>query len=136
SMVCSTTDVIAEGRKLRKRLGGGMRQVGVIAAAARVALDSGVERLAEDHANARTLAEGLADLDETAVDLGSVETNMVYLNLAPFGKTGPQVADELLGEGVLTLGMAPHVMRLVTHRDVSSQDIEKALAAFAKVLRG
>ncbi|MEA2477577.1 MAG: threonine aldolase [Actinomycetota bacterium] len=135
SMVCSTADVIADARKLRKRLGGGMRQVGVIAAAARVALDTGVDRLADDHANARKLARGLAELNESAVELDSVETNMVYLNLTPFAKTGPQVADELLVEGVLTLGMAPDLMRLVTHRDVSETDIDRALEAFGKVLK-
>jgi threonine aldolase len=134
SMVVSTTEVIDEARRLRKRLGGGMRQVGVIAAAARVALESGVERLAEDHANARRLAEGLADVHPSAVDLSSVETNMVYLNLQPFAKRGPEVADALRAEGVLTLGPAADVMRLVTHRDVSAGDIETTIAAFRKVL--
>jgi threonine aldolase len=134
SMVVSTTEVIDEARRLRKRLGGGMRQVGVIAAAARVALESGVERLAEDHANARRLAEGLADVHPSAVDLSSVETNMVYLNLQPFAKRGPEVADALRAEGVLTLGPAADVIRLVTHRDVSAGDIETTIAAFRKVL--
>ncbi len=135
SMVCSTSEIIAQGRKLRKRLGGGMRQVGVIAAAARVALQTGIDRLAEDHANARKLAEGLAQLHQDAVDLESVETNMVYLNLAPFGKTGPQVADELLAEGILALGMPSPLMRLVTHRDVSTSDIDRAIQALTKVLK-
>ena len=134
SMVVAGTAVIDEARRLRKRLGGGMRQVGVIAAAARVALETGVERLVEDHANARSLAEGLADLHPDAVDLSSVETNMVYLNLRPFAKRGPEVADALLSEGVLTLGLNPDVMRLVTHRDVSTPDIDSALLALRKVL--
>lgn len=135
SMVVSTADNIAAGRKLRKRLGGGMRQVGVVAAAARVALETGVERLTEDHANARRLAEGLAELDPDAVDLTSVETNMVYLDLRPFGRSGPEVADALAGEGVIVLGMPGHTMRLVTHRDVSAADIEIALKALAKTLK-
>lgn len=134
SMVCSTKEVIAEARKLRKRLGGGMRQVGVIAAAARVALETGVDRLAEDQTNARRLAEGLAELNAQAVDLTTVETNMVYLDLAPFGRQAPEVRDALLKEGVLTLGMPGAPMRLVTHRDVSATQIEQALAAFRKVL--
>lgn len=134
SMVCSTAEVIAESRRLRKRLGGGMRQVGVIAAAARVALDTGVERLAEDHANARTLAEGLIDMHPDAVDLEAVETNMVFLDLRPFAKLGPEVADALLAEGVLTLGLAQDSMRLVTHRDVSAAGVEKALGALRTVL--
>lgn len=134
SMVCSSAEAIAEGRRLRKRLGGGMRQVGVIAAAARVALETGVERLVEDHANARKLAEGIAELAPEAVDLDCVETNMVYLDLGPFGRQAPEVSDALRAEGVLTLGFPGTVMRLVTHRDVSSQDLDSALGAFRRVL--
>lgn len=111
-----------------------MRQVGVIAAAARVALETGPARLAEDHANARTLAEGLAELDERAVDLASVETNMVYLNLEPFGLGGPEVSEALRAEGVLTLGMPGFTMRLVTHRDVSTGQAKQALETLRKVL--
>ena len=135
SMVCSTSEAIARGRVVRKRLGGGMRQVGVIAAAARVALETGIDRLADDHVNARTLAEGLADLDASCVDLESVETNMVYLDLRAFGKTGPEVAEAMLAKGILTLGMARDSMRLVTHRDVDSDGIASALDAFRAVLR-
>ncbi len=134
SMVCSTREVITEGRRLRKRLGGGMRQAGVLAAAARVALDTGVERLAEDHANARRLAEGLLELHPEAVDLASVETNMVYLDLRPFSKPGVQVSDGLRSQGILTLGSSGEAMRLVTHRDVEGADIERALGALRTVL--
>jgi threonine aldolase len=134
SMVCSTQDRIAEAHRLRKRLGGGMRQVGVIAAAARIALETGPERLVEDHANARRLAEGLCDLHGDAVDPSTVETNMVYVNLTPFSKSGPEVAATLLDEGVLTVASSQSTMRLVTHRDVSAEDIETALRALGKVL--
>ncbi len=134
SMVCSTTERIAAAHRLRKRLGGGMRQVGVIAAAARVALETGPERLAEDHANARRLAEGLAELHPDAVDVSAVETNMVYVNLTPFSKSGPEVSSGLLDEGVLTVATSQSEMRLVTHRDVSTADVELALTALRKVL--
>jgi threonine aldolase len=134
SMVVSSSDAIVQGRKVRKRLGGGMRQVGVIAAAARVALEAGVERLAEDHANARRLAEGLAELASEAVDLEGVETNMVYLDLAPFGRRAPEVSKALRAEGVLTLGFPGAAMRLVTHRDVSTEDVDRALAVLRRVL--
>ncbi|HEX3326090.1 MAG TPA: GntG family PLP-dependent aldolase [Actinomycetota bacterium] len=134
SMVCSTTERITAAHRLRKRLGGGMRQVGVIAAAARVALETGPERLAEDHANARRLAEGLAELHPDAVDVSAVETNMVYVNLTPFSKSGPEVASGLLDEGVLTVATSQSEMRLVTHRDVSTADVEHALTALRKVL--
>lgn len=134
SMACSTQAVIDEARVLRKRLGGGMRQVGVIAAAARVALESAVDRLAEDHANARRLAEGLRELHEDAVDLDGVETNMVYLNLEPFSIQAAELSGQLRHEGVITLGMPGSKMRLVTHRDVSEVDIDTALAAFRRIL--
>jgi len=134
SMVVSTADNIVAGRRLRKRLGGGMRQVGVIAAAARVALETGPDRLVEDHANARLLAEGLAELHEDAVDLAAVETNMVYLNLEPFNVGAPEVSEALMKEGVLTLGMPGYSMRLVTHRDVSTDQARQALDALRKVL--
>lgn len=134
SMVVSSAENIVAGRRLRKRLGGGMRQVGVIAAAARVALETGPDRLAEDHANARKLAEGLAELNPEAVDLAAVETNMVYLNLEPFNLGAPEVAEGLRKEGVLTLGMPGYSMRLVTHRDVTSAQAEQALEALQKVL--
>ena len=111
-----------------------MRQVGVIAAAARVALEEGVERLTEDHANARILAEGLAELHQDAVELSAVETNMVYLNLRPFNKTGPQVSEALRARGVLTLGPMADSIRLVTHRDVSTDQVRAALKALVEVL--
>lgn len=134
SMVVSSTENIATARRLRKRLGGGMRQVGVIAAAARVALETGPQRLDEDHANARALAEGLADLHEDAVDLTAVETNMVYVNLRPFSIGAPELAEALLKEGILTLGMPGDSMRLVTHRDVSAAQAGQALETLRKVL--
>lgn len=133
SMVCSTADAVVEGRRVRKRLGGGMRQVGVLAAAARVALRTGVERLAEDHANARRLAEGLAELSDEAVDLSAVQTNMVYLNLGPFGMRAEDVSELLLKESILTFG-AGSSMRLVTHRDVSAGQVDVALKTIQKVL--
>ncbi|MBW3595169.1 MAG: aminotransferase class I/II-fold pyridoxal phosphate-dependent enzyme, partial [Actinobacteria bacterium] len=134
SMVVGSTAVIKEARRLRKRMGGGMRQVGVIAAAARVAIETGVDRLAEDHANATRLAEGLADLHADAVDLSKVETNMVYVDLRPFSKRGPEVRDELARYGIVTLAAGADVMRLVTHRDVAADGVERALAAFKAVL--
>ncbi|MFN2389144.1 MAG: low specificity L-threonine aldolase [Actinomycetota bacterium] len=133
SMVVGPIEVVREARRLRKRLGGGMRQVGVLAAAARVALDTGPGRLHEDHANARRLAEGLCEIDPSGVDLDTVETNMVYLDLSPFDRTGPEVSEALRAEGILTLG-TPSPMRLVTHRDVSAADIDAALTAFRKIL--
>jgi threonine aldolase len=135
SMVVGSTDVITEAHRLRKRLGGGMRQAGVIAAAARVALETGPARLADDHANARRLAETLAELNPKSVDLEAVETNMVYVDLGAFDTNGSEVSAALRSEGVLTLGGHTTMMRLVTHRDVSSDDIEAACDALRRVLK-
>ena len=134
SMVCASADLVEEAHRLRKRLGGGMRQVGVLAAAARVALESGVERLGEDHSNARRLAEGLAEIDDRAVDLASVETNMVYVDLGVFGSHCPEVAAALRAEGILAPTFPGTLMRLVTHRDVSRDDVERAIQALGGVL--
>jgi threonine aldolase len=108
----------------------------VIAAAARVALTTGVDRLADDHANARRLAEGIADIHPDAADVGAVETNMVYVDLHPLGASGPRVVEAMRKEGVITIALAEHTMRLVTHRDVSSEDVETALKSFRKVFKG
>jgi threonine aldolase len=134
SMVCGTAEAMAEGRRIRKRLGGGMRQVGVIAAAARVALTTGVQRLAEDHANARRLAQRIAELEPDACDPVRVETNMVYVDLGPFATTAPEVAAGLRAQGVLALGLPGTSMRLVTHRDVDAAGVERALGALRDVL--
>ena len=134
SMVVGPSDVLTESHRLRKRLGGGMRQAGVIAAAARVALETGPGRLHEDHSNARRLAEALADMNPGAVDLKAVDTNMVYVDVGVFGTTGAQVSDALRRKGIVTLGSESPVMRLVTHRDVSSDDVEAAISALRTVL--
>lgn len=136
SMACGSAEQMTEAHRLRKRLGGGMRQAGVLAAAARVALETGPGRLHEDHANARRLAEGLAELSPEAVDPAQVETNMVYVNLVPFGITGPELSDALRKRGILTLGLARDAMRLVTHRDVADTDIDKTLDALRSELTG
>jgi threonine aldolase len=135
SMVVSDAERIRAARRLRKRMGGGMRQVGVIAAAARVALDEGIDRLVEDHVNARRLADGLAAIDPACVDAASVETNMVFLDLSPFQKRAEEVTDALRRQGVVTTGAGSR-MRLVTHRDVTATGIDRALEAFTAVLTG
>jgi threonine aldolase len=90
--------------------------------------------LHEDHANARRLGEALADMNPEAVALEAIDTNMVYVDVGAFGTTGAQVSDALRREGILTLGSEAPMMRLVTHRDVSSDDIETAILALRGVL--
>jgi threonine aldolase len=130
--VCGPKELIAEARRLRKRLGGGMRQSGVLAAAGLHALDHHRERLLEDHANARRLAEGLAALGAELPF--PVETNLVFAALP--GRLAADVSRRLAAEGVLVSpeGSRPDLLRLVTHLDVSAGDVDEALARARRAL--
>jgi threonine aldolase len=134
SLLCGSRDFIAEARRNRKVLGGGMRQAGVIAAAGIVALTEMVDRLAEDHANARKLAEGLAEMDGVAVRLPGIRTNIVYIDVTRPEMDAPALAQRLRGEGVALLAAGPRQLRAVTHYHVSTDDITVALSAFRRVL--
>lgn len=129
SVLAGPADVIEEGRMERKRLGGAMRQAGVIAAAGLVALRSMVDRLAEDHVRARRLAEAVAERwPEAGCDPEQVRTNLVV-----FSSERPDAClDHLASHGVLGGLLAPGVVRLVTHHDVGDNGLERALAAIAK----
>jgi len=127
SIVCGSEELIAEARQIRKRLGGGMRQVGVIAAPARIALRDR-DRIGEDHLVARALAEGLADRYPEAVDLVRVETNMVAVDGRAFPFQIAELVDRLREKGVIIGTLGPHLIRLVTHRDVNRNDVERLLA--------
>jgi threonine aldolase len=130
SVLASTRERVEEARRARKLLGGGMRQAGVLAAAGLVALETLLPRLAEDHANARLLGEALAGGRGVAV--APVETNIVVATLE--GRPAPDVVAALRGEGVLAIAMDARTLRLVTHRDVSRAECERAAAALARVL--
>jgi threonine aldolase len=114
--------------------GGGMRQVGIIAAAGIYALDHHLERLKEDHQNAKRLAVGLKECKGVSIEPKHVETNIVIFDITDTGMTGSQVAEAMKKEGVLIHAFGKTQIRLVTHLDVSSEDIETALKIFAKVL--
>ena len=122
SALVGPADFIARAHRIRKMLGGGMRQVGVLAAAVHHALDHHVERLADDHANARALAEGLQGL--AGVTVHTPQTNIVFVDVTPERAAG--VVDRLRAAGVLCTGL--HRLRLVTHLDVSADDITRATA--------
>jgi threonine aldolase len=132
SMVVGPADLIAEVRAARQLLGGGMRQVGILCAAARVALDTGIERLAEDHANARRLAEGWEDALPDSVDLARVETNMVFADVG--AERCGRVVEALAADGVLVAPATPSTIRAVTHRDVSAAAVDRAIRAFARAV--
>src|SRR5881398_505370 len=125
SIFCGSEDDVDQARRWRKRLGGGMRQAGVLAAAGVVALESMVNRLADDHANARTLAEGLAELPGITCDLSRVETNLVYFDVK--GMTGLEFEDECRKRDLLGGATDEHTVRFVTHEGITSQDIQSAL---------
>jgi threonine aldolase len=133
SVICGPRDLIAEARRLRKRLGGGMRQVGILAAAGLHALDHHLEHLPEDHENARRLAGGLASLPGAA-PVFPVETNLLFVAFE--GRSAADLSRRLAAEGVLANpeGSRPDVLRFVTHRDVSRDDVDEALRRAARAL--
>jgi len=129
SALCGSKDLIARARRWRKMAGGAMRQSGVLAAAALHALDHHVTRLADDHANAKRLAEGLQGL--RGVSVAAPQTNIVFVDLAP-DKPADIVA-RLAARGVLATGL--YKLRLVTHLDVSREDIERALPILRETIQ-
>lgn len=132
SLLCGPADAIDEARRWRKRLGGGMRQVGVVAAAGVVALDHMIDRLADDHANARTLAEGLAELPGVACDLERVQTNLVYFDLE--NMSAPAFTHECARRGLLADSTGRYRMRFVTHYGIEPADVQSALKICEEVL--
>ncbi len=126
--LAGSRDFIAEAWRLKQQMGGAMRQAGIIAAGGVYALRHHVKRLAEDHANARRLAEGLAGLPGVRLDPATVETNLVFFELT--GRLdAPTVVERLLAHGVRMGAMGPTTIRAVTHLDVSAAQIERALDA-------
>lgn len=136
SMLAGPADAIARGRLYRKRLGGGMRQAGVIAAAGLVALEETPKRLAEDHFNAKFLAEGLARIRGVQVDPAKIVTNIVIFNVSGTGLVSSDISLRLKQSGVLINGINEREMRAVTHYDVDRAGCEKALAAMAQAVAG
>ena len=124
SVVCGSREFIDKARRMRKMVGGGMRQAGIIAAAGIVALETMVDRLAEDHANAGKLAHGLARITGVSVDPAHIETNIVYVDLV--GISSAESVSGLRQRGVLVNGMDGWV-RFVTHYGITAEDIELAL---------
>jgi len=133
SAIVGDANFIAEAKRFRKMFGGGMRQAGIIAAGALYALENNRDRLTEDHANAKALAEGLAGIDGIEIDPTTIETNLVYFRVTamPAG----ELVERLAGEGVALLG-GNGSLRAVTHLMVTRVDIDHALRAVARALKG
>lgn len=126
---------IAHAVRHRKLLGGGMRQAGVLAAAALLALDHHVDRLAEDHANAKRLAEGIRRLQPLRLDPEVVETNLVYFRLDPAWGTTAELLTSLRQQGLWAGVVGPGKIRMVTHLDVNREAVERALEILESVLK-
>ncbi|MDA0233069.1 MAG: beta-eliminating lyase-related protein, partial [Chloroflexi bacterium] len=133
SVLGGDADFIEEAGRWRKILGAGMRQVGIVAAAGLVALDSMIERLEEDHVNAKKLAEGLSELNGIVLDPEDITTNIVRFGV-PAG-SGDRIAARLKEAGVYING-GDSDLRMVTHYGVDSEDIDFALVAMRKVMKG
>ena len=125
---------IDRARIYRKALGGGMRQVGILAAAGLIALEEGPLRLHEDHANARLLADAIVACARADIDLPSVQTNIVFFTLKDRGDA-PALVAALKSEGILCSAIGPHAVRLVTHSDVSREQCERCAAVLVGLLK-
>jgi len=135
SMLCGEKEFIKTARKIRKQLGGGMRQAGIIAAAGIIALEKMVERLVEDHQRAKLLAQGLEKISSMKLIKGFPPTNMVFVGLTPAVKKSPfEIKDTLKQENILIGISGNNEFRLVTHFGVNDEDIEKTISIFSRVL--
>jgi threonine aldolase len=132
SVLCGPAAFIREARRFRKMLGGGMRQIGILAAAGIYALHHNVDRLAEDHDNARRLALGLARIPGIRLDPERIVTNIVLFDVSETGLGADAVVQRLAGAGVLMIVFGPTTVRAVTHLDVSAADIDRALQVIAR----
>jgi threonine aldolase len=130
SALVGSRELIARAHRARKMLGGGMRQAGVLAAAATYALDHHIHRLADDHANAQRLADGLRGI--TSVAGAPAHTNMVFVDLAPGSGSRADTVGKLRERGLLCTGI--YKLRLVTHLDVSRADIDRAVNILRETL--
>ncbi|MEQ6378316.1 low-specificity L-threonine aldolase [Bacillaceae bacterium S4-13-56] len=132
SLIAGNKDFIRRARKWRKRLGGGLRQAGIIAAPGLLALTQNIDRLHEDHMNAKLLADGLANIDKLKIE-DIPETNIVLLNVKETGYTAEEMVELLHNEGILTGSFGPYTIRFVTNYGVTKEDIETVLKKVQKI---
>jgi len=136
SLLVGGNQFIARARHIRKMLGGGMRQVGIVAAAGIISLEKMTKRLKDDHARAKRMAEGLRQLEGLVVDANSPHTNMVYLNLSDdVALSAQQITQKMKDRGVLVDAENARRFRLVTHYGIDDEAVEKTVFAFQKVLK-
>jgi threonine aldolase len=136
SLVVGSAPFIKKARRMRKQVGGSMRQVGVLAAAGLIAITEMVERLADDHAHAAQLARGLARIDGILLDPATVKTNIIYFDIAPGAHlTGSALVGGLKRRGILASATGSHRLRFVTHYQICAGDVEAVLDGVAEIVR-
>lgn len=135
SMLVGSKEFIEEARLVRKMLGGGMRQAGVLAAAGLVALEESPKRLHVDHENAKFLAQGLSEIPGVKLDVPKVQSNILFIDVSATGLTSFEISKRLAAQGVLANGVTPATMRMVTHFDVDRAGCERALQVLRRVLK-
>jgi threonine aldolase len=133
SLLVGSAELMDRARIYRKALGGGMRQAGILAAAGLIALEQGPQKLAEDHSNAKFLAEGLAAVGGVRIDPAKVQTNILMCEVSETGMTSYELSQKLAARNVLASGFGPRFIRFVTHIDVSREQCAQALAVIASV---
>jgi threonine aldolase len=134
SIIAGSEAFIKKARKWRKRLGGGLRQAGIIAAPGYIALTEMVERLAEDHAHAKRLENGLNQISKLSV-VNKVETNIVLIDVEKLNMSSGQFLELLKGEGILAVAFGPTMIRFTTHYDVSTEQINHVVAKISKLIK-
>jgi threonine aldolase len=136
SLLVGTCCFIERARKLRKVLGGGMRQAGIIAAPGIVALEKMIDRLEEDHRNARRLAEGIAKIEGIKIDLNRVQTNIVCYDVGDLGLSAEMFVLKLKENGILALPLTNNMVRMVTHRGIEAEHISKSVEVIENIIDG
>ena len=134
SLVCGNEEFIYKARRIRKALGGGMRQAGIIAAAGIVALENTTSQIKLDHKNAKRLAEGISQIKGLSTNLEKVKTNILYFDLASNKITGSQLVGDMENKGVKFFETSPNQFRLVTHYGITPDCVKKTLQSFQEVL--
>ena len=134
SMLCGNKDFIEKARRNRKALGGGMRQAGVLAAAGLVALEKMTDRIIDDHNNARTLAEGILNIDGIRINLDMVKTNIIYFSLDHPKVGGALLLEKMAEKNIHFFELGPSWFRLVTHAGVSKDDVDDVVGEFERIL--
>ena len=134
SVICGSKDFIDQARGIRKGLGGGMRQAGIIAAAGIVALETMVDRLQEDHTNARLLADGIADLPSVVLDPETIKTNIIYFDMDDTAVESANFLTVLAAKGIQFFDTGPRRFRMVTHYGITAEDILYTIDAFKQTL--